>query len=386
MTEILPRIEARAIGPGPDISAHTGPRWISCRWLVSARYDLTWFIGSCVVVLVFLGLWQLVGGDARTQVDERVLLVYFFYTAIFDQPHIFQSFSRTHGDVGERSRRGREHNLALAGLICIGAGFAYLELDAELIIIAAIWGSYHIMRQHWGLLRAYQSLNADHHVVDRWLDLLVFHVGFIAFFLYDYSGHEPATVVYGELRTRFPVVPDIVGDVAWYAFWGLAWTYLAWQIYATWRGRPLNLPKLLLMTAALGTHGYVFCLTVTPFLIAEALETSYHNIQYQGWVMHYQNRRFGGRAAVLRWLRRAMIYGLVVGTVEIIALMHQALSWLYVPFAMIVLYHYYVDGRIWKLGSDAELRALMIEPRPFVSGLGSGHASGPSEPYREYQR
>jgi hypothetical protein len=126
------------------------------------------------------------------------------------------------------------------------------------------------------------------------------------------------------------------------------------------RRRALNLPKLVFLLASLGTHGLVFRATSTPFLVAESLETAYHNVQYQGWMMHYQRRRFGGTRVVLRWLAMAFAYGLVVGTIEVIGLTEETLSWMFLPFFMLVLYHYYVDGKIWKLSKDPELRAAMF--------------------------
>ncbi len=77
-------------------------------------------------------------------------------------------------------------------------------------------------------------------------------------------------------------------------------------------------------------------------------------------MMNYQDRRLGGRRIVRRWLAMAFSYGLVVGTVEVLGLTNELLSWLFLPFFMVVLYHYYVDGKIWKLGSQLELKRAIF--------------------------
>jgi hypothetical protein len=154
-------------------------------------------------------------------------------------------------------------------------------------------------------------------------------------------------------------VPGFVSEGAFGLFLVALAVFVVRQTVLAVRGQPINLPKLLFLAAALGTHGLVFYATATPFLVAEALETAYHNAQYQGWIMHFQRRRFGARS-VLRWAVLALAYGFVVGVIEVVGLATPALSWLFVPFSMVVIYHYYVDGKIWRLGQDPELRRAVL--------------------------
>ncbi len=128
------------------------------------------------------------------------------------------------------------------------------------------------------------------------------------------------------------------------------------------QGKPLNLPKLLLLAAALTTHYFVFFATATPFLVAEALETAFHDVQYCGWMIHYEKRRFPNiRHIAFKMLGVGLLYGLVVGVIEIYGLLRvEWAMWVFVPFTMIVLYHYYIDGLIWKFGKDPELCRLMF--------------------------
>jgi hypothetical protein len=335
------------------------PRWAKTNWIVSARYDLFFFIGSCALTWVFLGLYHGLRSAEILARPESVLVTYFVFTALFDHPHIFQTFARTHADRREHARHRLTHTVGLAAFIVAGfvlAGLGYLR---QLIVVAAIWGSWHIIRQHWGFLRAYKAVNGDTARIDDLLDGALFYSGMLGFLLYDYAGITGETPIYGSLRVTFPSIPPWIADVAWYAFLVVLALFVVRQLVLL-RARALNVPKLVFLLAALGTHGLVFRGTSTPFLVAESLETAYHNVQYQGWIMHYQRRRFGGTRVVLRWLAMALAYGLVVGTIEVIGLTEETLSWVFLPFFMIVLYHYYVDGKIWKLSKDPELRQAMF--------------------------
>jgi hypothetical protein len=78
--------------------------------------------------------------------------------------------------------------------------------------------------------------------------------------------------------------------------------------------------------------------------------------------MRFQEKKYPEiKRVALKWLGASLIYGLIVGVIEIYGLMHKGWAmWLFVPFTMVVVYHYYVDGLIWKFGKDPELRNLMF--------------------------
>ena len=329
------------------------------RWLVSRRYDLGFFILSCVVTWVFLGIYWALDTTGVALDGRTVLITYLLFTALFDHPHIFQTFSRTHADRVEFRRHRLSHTWGLGAFVLAGFLLSAMGYESELIVFSALFGSWHIIRQHWGFLRVYKARNADFAPVDNWLDGLTFYTGMAAFILYDYTGNEPETIIYGDLRATFPSVPPWLGQLWWYAFLVCLVAFVARQAWRLHRGLPLNIPKLLLMVAAMGTHGLVFFFTATPFLVAEALETAYHNVQYQGFIMHYQRRRFGAHV-VAKWFAIAMAYGIVVGVIEIFGLLHRGMSWVFTPFAMAVLYHYWVDGKIWRMRQAPELRHAIL--------------------------
>lgn len=337
----------------------------SDRWIVNQRYDLCFFIGGCVFTFVFWGIYRIATQFGFGIQGDSILITYFLFTALFDQPHIFQTFSRTHFDATEFKKRKLIHTLGLLILMLIGFLVIGAGKEPDLIVIASVLGTYHIIRQHYGLLKAYKNLNRDRNRIDDWLDFGLFNTGMFACFFNDYTDIGGPIVIYKELQSNFPSLPSFFVEATWSLFVIFLLLFIGRQIQRLINGQSINLPKILLMTASLGTHYFVFFATSTPFLIAEALETAYHNVQYQGWMMHYQNRRFANiKHVALKWFGGAMLYGLIVGVIEILGLMEQGwFMWLFIPFTMLVIYHYFVDGMIWKFSQEPELRQLLFQPR-----------------------
>src|SRR5688572_33507487 len=86
-------------------------RAVSVRWIISAREDLVWFIGSVVTSYALFALY--VGG-----VVPLVPMVA-AWAILVDAPHVFATFSRTYFDREERRSRGRLPGWAF---LCLAAG------------------------------------------------------------------------------------------------------------------------------------------------------------------------------------------------------------------------------------------------------------------------
>ncbi len=352
------------LGPAPAVArravSRTARKRVSANWLVGQRYDLFFFIGSCLLTVLFLGIYHGLCHLGFAPHAGSVLITYFLFTTVFDHPHIFQTFSRTHVDGENFARYRIAHTWGLAAFIAAGFALSAVGWDPYVIVFGALFGSWHIIRQHWGILRAYKAVNNDRDKLDHWIDTATFYLGAFAFYLYDYTGNPRHTIIYGKASAPFPNLPPFMAQVVWYGFLFSLGCFALRQIWLLMNGRPIILPKILLMAAALGTRGLVLYFTATPFLVAEALETTYHDVQYQGWMMNFQRKRFPEkRRMVRRWLLMALAYGLVVGVIEVVGLMSPRWSWLFVPFWMIVLWHYWVEGRIWRMRKQPELRAVL---------------------------
>ncbi|HNI94666.1 MAG TPA: hypothetical protein PL169_01285, partial [Leptospiraceae bacterium] len=106
----------------------------------------------------------------------------------------------------------------------------------------------------------------------------------------------------------------------------------------------------------------VFFATETAFLVAESIETAFHAVQYQGWMMHFQEKRYpNARKIALKWFLVSLLYGVTAGVIEIYGLLSYVWAvWLFVPFSMLILFHYFIDGYIWKFRDYPELGKLLL--------------------------
>src|SRR2546430_12196776 len=84
---------------GEFITEQARPRAISLRWIISAREDLVWFIGSVassylLLVLYVSGVLALIPMVAA-------------WAILIDAPHVFGTLSRTYFDASEWKTRKR---------------------------------------------------------------------------------------------------------------------------------------------------------------------------------------------------------------------------------------------------------------------------------------
>src|SRR4026208_662124 len=103
---------------------------ISLRWIISARDDLIWFIGSVVssYALLFLYVKGLIS----------LIPMVALWAILIDAPHVFGTFSRTYFDRTERKNRARLLWGSLLffaiGPVMVLAGFGFVFL-----FVAALW-------------------------------------------------------------------------------------------------------------------------------------------------------------------------------------------------------------------------------------------------------
>src|SRR5437762_11010093 len=95
------------------IKVQTRASAISLRWIINAREDLIWFIGSvaasyALLILYVTGILSLVPMVAG-------------WAILIDAPHVFGTFSRTYFDASEWKTRKR---LILGSLLLFAVGAA----------------------------------------------------------------------------------------------------------------------------------------------------------------------------------------------------------------------------------------------------------------------
>src|SRR5438094_6607855 len=156
------------------------PRAISLRWIINAREDSIWFIGSvassyALLILYSAGILPLIPMVAG-------------WAILIDAPHVFGTFSRTYFDASEWKTRKRLMLVSFLffvvgpGMVLLGAGFTFF-------FIAALWAYYHLVKQHYGFMVLYKKKNNDLAPIDtalyRLFLMFAFNYPFVAFIAAD---------------------------------------------------------------------------------------------------------------------------------------------------------------------------------------------------------
>src|SRR5688572_2680227 len=255
-------------------------RAISVRWIISAHDDLVWFIGSVVSSYALLILYVSGALPLVPMVAAWAILI--------DAPHVFGTFSRTYFDRAERKNRAR---LLWGSLLFFAVGPAMVLAGAGFVFffVAALWAYYHLVKQHYGFMVLYKKKNGDlarvDNVLDRLLLLFAFNYPFVEFIARD-----------PEAMRRVPLL--LQGGVSGLAKLLLAGTillaliWLGRQIQRAITGEPLNVPKYLLLAAAIPMHWTVL-LTPMPHkpIAIVAILTIYHNFQYHRLIW-FHNKKY----------------------------------------------------------------------------------------------
>jgi hypothetical protein len=327
----------------------------SARWIINFRDDIIWFIGSVAAsyVLFMLHIFSLV---------PLVPLV-FVWGLFFDAPHGFATISRTYLDREERRSRG----LLLAGSLLfflLGPTMVLAGQGLIFFLFVGLWAYYHLVKQHYGFVILYKKKNDDLLPFDNRIDKLflmtVFSYPLVVYLAYDaeVAGQIPAVLL--------SVLPDVeriflVGTITT----GGVWIFRQFQ--RVWLGLPLNLPKYLLLSAALPIHWLALMTPMSqkPLAVA-AILTIFHNIQYNRLVWFHNRKytkgedgkvlreRYGAAAFINRRLLYFVLFGLIFGVI-------CQLPRLYSFFVGAALAHYYLDSKIWRVRQDPTVgRALQV--------------------------
>src|SRR5258705_9723958 len=162
------------------ITEQARPRAVSLRWIINAREDLIWFVGSvassyALLILYVTGLLPLIPMVAG-------------WAILIDAPHVFGTLSRTYFDASEWKTRKR---LLLGSLLffVVGPALVLLGFGFTFFFVAALWAYYHLVKQHYGFMVLYKKKNNDLAPLDNALDrvflLFPFNYPFVAFIAND---------------------------------------------------------------------------------------------------------------------------------------------------------------------------------------------------------
>jgi hypothetical protein len=347
---------------------------LSLRWIISAREDLIWFIGSVASSYLLLGLYV-------TGVLPLIPMVA-GWAILIDAPHVFGTFSRTYFDKSEWKMRKR---LMLGSLVffVIGPALVLLGAGFTFFFVAALWAYYHLVKQHYGFMVLYKKKNNDLAPIDNALDRLLlmfaFNYPFVQFIASDPTAMARVPPV---LRSGVNAVALVllIGTIVL----GLPW--LGRQLQRAILRQPLNVPKYLLLGAAIPMHWVALFTPMAAKPIAlVAILTIYHNLQYHRLIW-FHNKKYAGaqdargpqaRMPALQYgpaafISRRLIYYLAFGILFGIIYQgpRQYLGYLNLhtgdspaalstPIQLGVAFlwgyafiHYYLDSKIWRVRRD----------------------------------
>jgi hypothetical protein len=346
----------------------TRSRAVSVRWIISAREDLLWFVGSVASSYLLFGLYV-----AGVLPLFPMLLA---WAVLIDAPHVFGTFSRTYFDREERRARKRLLWWSLL-FFAVGPLMVLAHLGLVFFFLAALWAYYHLVKQHYGFMVLYKKKNNDlaptDNALDRLLILVAMTYPFVAFVARDRGAMQ-----------RVP--PQLAGVVGYLSFALLVATvaittlWLGRQIQRATQRQPLDVPKYLLLAAAIPMH-WVVLLTPMPQqpIAVVAILTVYHNLQYHRLIW-FHNKKYAGdgareRHGAAELISRRLIYyvafgvlfglwyqlprrlvGEAYGQQSTLAQLAASFFW---GYAFI---HYHLDSKIWRVRRDPSVgRALKME-------------------------
>ena len=365
------------------INKRVRSRTISLRWIISAREDLLWFIGSVASSYVLLVLYV-------TRVVPLIPMVA-GWAILIDAPHVFGTFSRTYFDASEWKTRKR---LMLGSLLffVVGPAMVLLGVGFTFFFIAALWAYYHLVKQHYGFMVLYKKKNNDLAPIDNTLDRLLlmfaFNYPFVAFIAGDPTAMARVPPI---LRSGVNTVAMLllIGTIVL----GIGW--LVRQIQRAVSREPLDVPKYLLLAAAIPMH-WIALMTPMPAkpIALVAILTIYHNLQYHRLIwFHNQKythsvgsrgsspivregvlnhpdpgRRYGPAAVISRRLIYYIGFGIIFGIIyqgprqylgylnlhtgdspaALSLPIQSGIAFLW-GYAFI---HYYLDSKIWRVRRD----------------------------------
>ena len=343
-------------------AASAGP--FSLRWIIGAKDDLVWFIGSVASSYLLLALY--VAGVLP------LVPMLFAWAVLIDAPHVFGTFSRTYFDREERRARKKLLWGSLA-FFAVGPLLVLAGLGLLFFFLAALWAYYHLVKQHYGFMVLYKKKNADLAPADNALDRLFILVAmaypFAAFVERDTEAmaRVPPQLAFA---VRYLSAALLVATVAVVIVWA------GRQVQRALRGEPLDVPKYLLLAAAVPMH-WIVLLTPMPHapLAVVAILTVYHNLQYHRLIWFHNQKYRGagrGRHGAAELISRRLPYYLAFGVLFGLwyqlprryvsdvygehTLLTQALAAFFWGYAFI---HYHLDAHIWRVRRDPSVGAAL---------------------------
>jgi hypothetical protein len=355
------------------------------RWLVSRAFDLTWFFGGGVLSLIVLALYF--GG-------APIVALWWIWLLVFDGPHIGAAFTRTYFDAEEWRRRPA---LLVTSLLTFAIGPAFLALtvatgsqDPFLLFLAfaTFYGYYHVVRQHYGFVALYNTINRDWSA--RTLDKVTLYVGCWVPYAYFLLTHPRARELMRLQAAQLSVVEWLAAYTLVAVWLAAIGRFVVQQV----RRRSRN-PKTAYLLGTVLLYGLIYFAIARlepvygasqgpdqDFLLLSIVIVIFHNVQYVGLVWFHNQNRYADRTGhgLAGLVNRAPVVFLgalglfsigVYFTVACSTGVFPSCQWFTGSTALgpvtvnqiglclwwgLAMNHYYLDQKIWRIRGDDELK------------------------------
>jgi len=361
--------------------------------------DLAFLVGSAALSYALLALWKsgLLSG-------YHLMLLWIF---VFHGPHFFATMSRTFLDPEEWRERGavlrRSLLWFLFGPACLLVALAarrWLGEDPRsndvvmaFFAFAAWWAYHHVVKQHFGFMALYRARQREFErrelawhrryiVASLWLPMVATILE-SPYWLEQVPGlaKRVAPAIGPERLFGWTLQAS---QVALWSFWIVQGLYVLALVRRRLAGRSLNLQENLIVLACVPLH-YVVARSVSQMSGFDAyavvpLVTTFHNLQYHALVWSYNRAKYLApqaaqtspvSALLARQLPLYVLAGLAYtcatigveyfGLYDFAALARE--QWPHHVVASAIwgwsFLHYYLDGKLWHVQSDANLRRVL---------------------------
>jgi hypothetical protein len=353
-------------------------------WIVGPGYDQLFLLAAwCVPLLLWAVAVSLPYG----------LLVALVVFVLLDNSHQVATLPLTIFDPATMRSRAAVYlgGAAAIGVTAIAISFYPDSLASKIWASLVIyWGAWHIIRQHYGFLRLYQSRDKPSSPRAANAEVVALYAG-SAFPYFLNLAHGWAADDIGKMLYRVPV-PSWSPWVVLAVFGAAFALILVDAAGRASKGGAVLTPRLLHVVLVVSNF-WIGLLGVgrENLILAVLFITSYHDLQYHAVVWHVGRKRIAPKdapvhPAVRRLFASVGVFAaaVVVGGIlqallrndfQLVSSVLPSSAATTALFALVNSYaymHYFFDGKMWKLRSDARLRAEL--------GLGGGTAVETAKP------
>jgi hypothetical protein len=338
---------------------------MSSAWIHGRRWDLTWLVGSAVIVPVGVGfVWAGASSD----------LMNLAVTTLMGGPHLFSTFLTTYFDPRFR----RRHGLALGAItILVPAFVSWMALRHFLWLMTffVLWASLHVVQQNSYLAEVYRRRSGRRDPGwSRFLDISLLFLSFYPVASYKLVHDD---FMLGSVRILMPHV--LKNELTpWVISIAFAAALLGWiaKTLAERRRGVLQVPKTILIAVTSMITFVVPCAASGERLeLAFQTVNAWHSIQYLGivWLVLALRKERGelgspfvarlagpGRPVAafygLCFLFTASLLGLVYGVARLDPLGVSRPQYYYMGVLSMLFIHYALDSWLFFAAGRQEAR------------------------------